>query len=55
MTLLDGNLVVFIIFAVAMETFAVWTGLLPLWSLIFFVMIMVIIMYIEIKQKGVMF
>ena len=42
----------FLVWLTIFDCFAVWGGLLPLWTVILCLILLIIIMYLEIKNKG---
>lgn len=42
----------FLVWLTIFDAFAVWGGLLPLWSLILCIIVLVIVIYTEISNKG---
>lgn len=50
--LTEQDLTTFFIFLCAMDTFAVMTGLLPFWTLVVFIIILVILIYMKLSEKG---
>lgn len=42
----------FLVWLTIFDAFAVWGGLLPLWSLILCIIILVIVIYTEVRNKG---
>lgn len=47
------ELPVFIAFLTIFDGFAVWTALLPLWTLIMFIIILTVVVYMEFAKKKV--
>jgi len=45
---------IFLVWTTIFMSFVVWAGLLPLWTLIACIIVLVIVMYLEIKNKGSM-
>lgn len=46
------ELPVFLSFLTIFVAFAVWTNLLPLWSLILCVIVLIVLTYVELARKG---
>ena len=49
--LLEKGLPVFLAFLSFFDTFAVWVGLLPLWTLVLCLIILTVLIYLELQKK----